>query len=191
VKAGPRSKLDSDGQWPAFTPAVILFIALPETQDKATFPLELLPRRCPQCGDDTSSVMASGASRRTTGATTGSGYDAESVVRAARPSRSCPIGWRLRRISACVADSRPVRASPRVLPLSRPRRTAKIRRARPIHQPCGRWARRRLLSLWSWLTIGAMGCIFSGRPPSLPGISARSAVFCQSRQKVHDSNGAR
>jgi Domain of unknown function (DUF6431) len=36
---------------------VILFIALPETQDKthpvATFALQLLPRRCPLCGDDT------------------------------------------------------------------------------------------------------------------------------------------
>ena len=34
VKAGPRSKLGSDGQWPALTPAVILFIALPEADDK-------------------------------------------------------------------------------------------------------------------------------------------------------------
>jgi transposase-like protein len=36
---------------------VILFIALPESQHKAdpvaTFPLQLLPRRCPLCGDDT------------------------------------------------------------------------------------------------------------------------------------------
>ena len=36
---------------------MILFIALPETQDKthavATFALQLLPRRCPLCGDDT------------------------------------------------------------------------------------------------------------------------------------------
>ena len=36
---------------------MILFIALPESQDKtdtlAPFPLQLLPRRCPLCGDDT------------------------------------------------------------------------------------------------------------------------------------------
>jgi hypothetical protein len=29
-----RSELGSDGQWPALTPAVILFIALPEADDK-------------------------------------------------------------------------------------------------------------------------------------------------------------
>jgi hypothetical protein len=34
VKAEPQSELGSDGQWPAFTPAVILFIALPEADDK-------------------------------------------------------------------------------------------------------------------------------------------------------------
>jgi len=34
VKAVLRSELGSDGQWAAFTPAVILFIALPEADDK-------------------------------------------------------------------------------------------------------------------------------------------------------------
>ena len=47
-----------DGQRRAFTPAVILFIALPEAKDKidpglTTFPLALLPRRCPRCGNAT------------------------------------------------------------------------------------------------------------------------------------------
>ena len=42
------------------------------------------------------SAMASGASRHTTDATTGSGCDAESVTRAARPLPFCPIGWHLR-----------------------------------------------------------------------------------------------
>jgi hypothetical protein len=34
VKAGPQIELGSDGQWQALTPAVILFIALPEADDK-------------------------------------------------------------------------------------------------------------------------------------------------------------
>ena len=53
VKAGPQIETWQRRSVAAFTPAVILFIALPETQDKAIFPLELLPRRCPLCGDDT------------------------------------------------------------------------------------------------------------------------------------------
>src|SRR5260370_26522772 len=50
--------LAGDGQRRAFTPALILFIALPDSQDKSAFelhafPLALLPRRCPRCGCDT------------------------------------------------------------------------------------------------------------------------------------------
>jgi hypothetical protein len=42
----------------AFTPALILFIALPENENKTDpelipFPLRLLPRRCPVCGNRT------------------------------------------------------------------------------------------------------------------------------------------
>ena len=44
------------GQRQAFTPAVILFIALPEAEGKAdagvtASPLQLLPRWCPVCGN--------------------------------------------------------------------------------------------------------------------------------------------
>jgi hypothetical protein len=41
---------------------LILFIALPETQNKAILPLELLPRRCPLCGDDT--IIGHGRGRK-------------------------------------------------------------------------------------------------------------------------------
>jgi hypothetical protein len=42
----------------AFTPALILYIALPEGEDETDpgatpFPLQLLPRRCPACGNRT------------------------------------------------------------------------------------------------------------------------------------------
>ena len=48
--------LVGDGQRRAFTPALILFIALPEAKDNidpGAIPLVLLPRRCPVCRDDT------------------------------------------------------------------------------------------------------------------------------------------
>jgi Domain of unknown function (DUF6431) len=50
--------LQGIGQRRAFTPAVILLIALSESQDKSdpgvmVFPLALLPRRCPRCGGHT------------------------------------------------------------------------------------------------------------------------------------------
>ena len=68
--------------------------------------------------------------------TNASGCGAESVGRARRPSRSCPIGWRRSAHYSCVADSRLGSASPPVTPWSKPRRTARIRRACPIHRPC-------------------------------------------------------
>src|SRR5450759_4599996 len=77
--------------------------------------------------------MDDGSARPTTTGTNAFGCGAESVGLATRPSRSWPIGWCLRRLTACVADSRLVRASPPGFPLSKPPRTAKIRRARPIH----------------------------------------------------------
>ena len=39
-------------------------------------------------------------------------------------------------LTACIADSRPVSASPQVIPSSKPHRTAKIRSACPIPPPC-------------------------------------------------------
>ena len=48
--------LAGNGQRRALTPAVILFIALPETEDKpgvTEVPLTLLPRLCPFCGKRT------------------------------------------------------------------------------------------------------------------------------------------
>ena len=48
--------LAGNGQRRAFTPAVILFIALPETKDNidaGVIPLDLMPRRCPVCQEYT------------------------------------------------------------------------------------------------------------------------------------------
>jgi hypothetical protein len=52
VKARPADRtLARDVQRRAFTPAVILFIALLDAKDNV--PLDLLPRRCPACQGDT------------------------------------------------------------------------------------------------------------------------------------------
>ena len=137
------------------------------------------------------SAMASGASRLTSRATTGSGCDAGSAIRAARPLQSCPIGWRLRGISACVAASRPVSASPQATPLSKQHRTAKIHRARPIHPLCADGRNVACSACAVGLRPARLPRTFFDRPPSLPGIWARSAVFCPSRQEVRESQSSR
>jgi len=56
VKASPQIETWQRRSAAAFTPAVILFIALPEAEDKfdpGVIPLDLLPRRCPLCGNHT------------------------------------------------------------------------------------------------------------------------------------------
>ena len=56
VKAGPQIETWQGRSAAAFTPAVILFIALPEEKDNidpGVVPLALLPRRCPFCRNDT------------------------------------------------------------------------------------------------------------------------------------------
>jgi len=55
VKAGPQIETWQGRSAAAFTPAVILFIALPEAKDNinAEIPLDRLPRRCPVCQNDT------------------------------------------------------------------------------------------------------------------------------------------
>jgi len=96
-------------------------------------PLDLLPRRCPVCHDHT--IIGHWLRFR-------QAHDDRHEhiwVRrgichpCGRPSRSCPIGSHLQHRSACIAGNRPVRASPQAIPLSKQRRPAKIRRARPIH----------------------------------------------------------
>jgi len=56
VKAGPQIETWQGRSAAAFTPAVIIFIALPlgkRQHRPGVIPLDLLPRRCPVCGDHT------------------------------------------------------------------------------------------------------------------------------------------
>ena len=62
MKAGRRSNPGRENQRRAFMPAVILFIALPETKDNIdpVIPLELLPRQCPIAGQRSRQVRGRG-----------------------------------------------------------------------------------------------------------------------------------
>ena len=88
------------------------------------------------------------------------GCGAGSVGRAGRPSRSCPIGWRLRRTfslrcrqQACeriAAGDSVEQAAPHCKDPSR----------LPDPSTLRRWAQRRLLSVWCWVKAGAIGAHF-------------------------------
>jgi hypothetical protein len=108
-----------------------------------------------------------------------------------RPSRSCPIGSLRPGTTPCVADNRPASGSPPATPPSKPRPTAKIRPVCPIPLPCadGHNGDCSACAAGSRSEPGASA--FCEHPPSLPGIWARSAVFCPSRQEVRESNGSR
>ena len=156
-------------------------------------PLDLLPRRCPVCRNDT--IIGHGRRLRQShddqheshlGAARNLSAVREDLHDLARLART--VGA----LQLCVADSRPVSGSPPAIPSSKPRRTAKIRSRLPDPSTVRRWAQRRLLSVWCWVKAGRRPTrTFCGHPPSLPGISARSAVFCRSRQEVRESSSSR
>jgi hypothetical protein len=84
-----------------------------------------------------------------------------------------------------------VSGSPRENPSSKPHRTAKIRPVCRILLPCADGCNGDCLVFAAGLRPDAVTYTFYGHPPSLPGISAQSAVFCGSRQAARDSNSAR
>ena len=120
-----------------------------------------------------------------------SGCDAESVCRAGRPSPSCPIGWRRPGTIACGVDSNPASGLPWVIRSSKQRRTAKIRHACPIHPPCADGRNGDYSVCGAGRELALKANTFCRRPPSLPGIWARSAVFCRSRPEVRESPSSR
>src|SRR6202021_3123753 len=96
----------------AFTPALILFIVLPESEDKTD---PGCPRsRCNCCRDvvrcaatKPSLVTADGASKRTTSGTIGSGFAAGYAGRAGKLSRLCPCGLLPTGTIVSIAGNRP------------------------------------------------------------------------------------
>ena len=119
------------------------------------------------------------------------GCDAAFVGPAGRPSPSCPIGWRRRRHytlhcrqQACehiAAGETAEQAAPHCKDPTRLPDPSTVRR----------WVQRRLTACGAGSRAECNTRTFCSRPPSLPGISARSAVFCPSRQEVHESSSSR
>src|ERR1035438_2501359 len=135
--------------------------------------------------------MDGGFAWPTTTDTNAFGHGAESVIHVGRRLRSCPIGWRQLATTAFPAGSRPVNTSPPVILPSKPHRTAKTRRTCPINLPCADGRIGDSSACGAGLRLEPSARSFYEHPPSLPGISARSAVFCQSRQEVRESSNAR
>jgi hypothetical protein len=157
VKARPGDRnFAGNGQRQAFTPALILFIALPETKDNCqpvVIPLDLLPRECPCCRR--TSIIGHGRRLRTAH---DERQEAVWVRRGrCRPCRKTftvlpvwllPFGhYSLRcRQQACerlAAGATAEQAAPDCQDATRLPDPATLRR----------WAKRRVLSVWCGLTV--------------------------------------
>ena len=145
---------------------MILFIALPEIQDKAIFPLELLPRRCPLRGDDT--IIGHGQRCR-------QAHDpCHDWIRVRRgichpcgktftilpdwlaPSAPFSLHCRQQACESIAAGDSVEQAAPHCQDPSRSPDPSTLRR----------WAHRRLLSVCCWLKAGAIAAYFF-RPPTI------------------------
>jgi hypothetical protein len=107
-----------------------------DTRDGVDLIIEAVDRRDPRpvwfCNWGTDN----GSAKPTTTNTIASGCGAGFAGRAGRPSPSCRTGWRLRDISACLADNRPANGSSPAILLSKQCRTARIHHAHQMHPPC-------------------------------------------------------
>jgi hypothetical protein len=149
---------------------VILFIALPETQYKidpvATFPLELLPRRCPLCGDDT--IVGHGQRCRQAhdpchdwiwvrrGICHPCGKTFTILPDWLAPSAPFSLHCRQQACESIAAGDSVEQAAPHCKDPSR----------LPDPSTLRRWAHRRLLSVCCWVKAGAIATYFF-RPPTI------------------------
>jgi hypothetical protein len=86
-----------------------------------------------------------------------SGHGAESVSRASRPSRSCPIGSRRPGTTACTVDNSPAIRIAAGDSAEQAAPHCKDPARLPDSSTLGRWAQRRLLSVWCWVRVGVQG----------------------------------
>ena len=170
MKAGPQIETWQRRSAAAFTPALILFIALPEAEDKddpGVIPLELLPRRCPVCRDDT--IIGHGRRLRQCH------DDRHEDIWVRRgicepckktftilPDWLAPCGhYSLHcRQQACeriAAGDSAEQAAPHCKDATRLPDPSTVRR----------WAQRRLISVWSWIKIGVKNRHFLHSPTIL------------------------
>jgi hypothetical protein len=162
VKARPADRnFAGDGQRRAFTPAVILFIALPDAKDN---PLHLLPRLCPLCQDDT----ITGHGRRLRQAHD-YGHDRIWVRRGIcrpcgttftvlpnwlAPSGHFSVPCRQQACERIAGGASVEQSAPHCKDPSRSPDSSTLRR----------WAHRRLLSVCCWVMAGAIGTGFLRAP---------------------------
>ena len=155
-----RSELGSDGQWQAFTPAVILFIALPEVNDNidpGVVPLDLLPRQCPVCRNPT--VIGHGRRLRLAhddrheriwarrGVCHPCGKTFTVLPDWLAPSGHFSLRCRQQACESIAAGDSIEQAAPHCKDPSRSPDPSTLRR----------WAHRRLLSVCCWVRAGAVG----------------------------------
>src|ERR1035441_2228106 len=148
----------------AFTPAVILFIALPEAKDNIGFgviPLYLLPRRCPVCLNCT--IIGHGQRLR-------QAHDDRHERIWARRGICPPCGKTFTILPDWLAASAPFSLHCRQQACEGIAAGTSVEQSAPHCKDASRspdpstvrrWARRRLLSLWCWLAAGVReeGCV--------------------------------
>jgi hypothetical protein len=151
----------------AFTPAVILFIALPEAEDNiepGVIPLECLPRRCPVCQDHT--IIGHGQRLRH------AHDDRHELIWVRRgicppcrktftilpdwlaPSAPFSLHCRQQACESIAAGASVEQSAPHCKDPSRSPDSSTLRR----------WVQRRLLSLWCWVSARTRGEYFLQTP---------------------------
>jgi len=170
VKAGPQIETWQGRSAAAFTPAVILFIALPEEKDNVdpgVVPLALLPRRCPVCQNDT--IIGHGCRLRQSHDDQHEGlWVRRGICQPCKktftilpewlaPSAHYTLRCRQEACERIAAGESVEQAAPHCKDPTRLPDPSSVRR----------WAQRRLLSVWCWLTAGFIGVDFLGAPTIL------------------------
>jgi hypothetical protein len=133
-------------------------------------------------GADDSATMTS---------TNASGCGAGAASRAGRPSQFCLIGWLQPGTTAFTAGSSLASGSPPAILPSKLPRSARIQRACPTPPPFADGLSGACSACGAGSRSESQTRTFCRHPPSPPGISARSAVFCRSRQEVRESSISR
>ena len=166
MKAGPQIETWQGRSAAAFTPAVILFIALPEVDniDPGVIPLNLLPRQCPVCRNHT--VIGHGRRLRLAhddrheriwarrGVCHPCGKTFTVLPDWLAPSGHFSLRCRQQACECIAAGDSVEQAAPHCKDPSRSPDPSTLRR----------WAQRRVLSVCCWLKAGAIGQHFLAAP---------------------------
>ena len=167
MKAGPQIETWQGRSAAAFTPAVIIFIALPlgkRQHRPGVIPLDLLPRRCPVCGDHT--IIGHGRRPR-------QAHDEHHDNIWVRRGICHPCGKTFTILPDWLAPAAPFSLRCREQACERIAAGDSVEQAAPHCKDPSlspdpstlrRWAQRRLLSVCCWLKAGAIAAYFLGTP---------------------------